>query len=93
MVGKSAMELVLGFVGKTHALNMYGLFSITSFGAKTCFMPLRHTFGHKRFRPIALNRLYKIRKKYLETLNACYGTFHRTSRPRAFRPASKMSNR
>ncbi len=33
MVGKSAMELVLGFVGKTHALNMYGLFSLTSFGA------------------------------------------------------------
>ncbi|PML42033.1 hypothetical protein BCT77_18470 [Vibrio breoganii] len=47
MVSKSAMNLILGFVGKTHATKMCRAFDLTSFGAFSCFMPHQHAFGQK----------------------------------------------
>lgn len=46
MVSKLPMNLILGFVGKTHAPKMWRVFDLTGFGADSCQAPLVIPLGN-----------------------------------------------
>ncbi|EAP95635.1 MULTISPECIES: hypothetical protein [Vibrio] len=47
MVSKSAMNLILGFVGKTHARKKYRAFDLSDFGAKACYTKGQENCDHQ----------------------------------------------